>query len=249
MKAKRKPPAQRRTRGKRGPDRPRFEPASPDDFARVHAGIDRAAAATAAATTAKTPAERKAALGELGLLASGRARDDRELLAAAARVRRDEAIVASWALGLTPPTIGAKFNLSADHVLRIVKAHRERRARTPLPASPELLHDALEALEGQMERCMIIATKKGASESAQVGAIRTWREMFVSRLELLQAMGALTTAPGAEARLARARDLLRGMLDGLRAEGVEQATIDRVAARVLHAGADDNVVTLEGRTQ
>jgi len=237
---------------KRGPDRPRFEPASDVDFARVQEGVARAAMAADVARRAGTPAQRAQALAEFGLVPTGKAADDKKLLDAAARVKRDEGIVAAWALGLTPPTIAAQFDLSSDHVARIIDAHRQRRARVPLPLSGDLLHDALEALEAQMERCTLIASRPGAGDSAKVGAIRTWESMFVTRLELLQAMGHVSQAPSAEARLARARDLLRGLLDGLRDENVPQDVLDRVAARVLHAGGGEdleNVITIEGRAR
>lgn len=232
-----------------GPRRPRFEPASPDDFARVREGVARAAAAADRARKAGGPKERAAALEGFGLKPTGRAAADKQLLDSAARVKRDEGIVAAWALGLTPPTIATQFDLSADHVGRIIDAHRQRRARQPLPLSGDLLHDALDALEAQMERATLVASGKGVSDAAKVGAIRTWQAMFVTRLELLQAMGHVSQSPSAEARLARARDLLRGLLDGLRAEGVDQDVIDRVAARVLNTGGEDleNVVAIEAR--
>lgn len=234
----------------RGQQRPRFAPASDDDFALVQAGVDRAAMLAGEAARAQKPAERVEALTAFGLVPTGRARDDKRMLEAVARVRRDEGIIAAWALGLTNPTIATKFDLSAEHVARIIAAHRERRARMPLPASSELLLDALEALEAQMERLMLLASDSKTSESARVGAVRTWRDMWLSRLELLQVMGHITQAPSAEARLARARDLLRGLLDALRAEGVEQGVLDRVATRVLSGDTADleNVTAIDVRS-
>lgn len=208
----------KRAHGKRGTGKPRFEPASPADFARVQVGIDKAA----------------------GLAQSK--------MTAADRVERDAGVVAAWSLGLTPPTIGARFGLSPEQVGRIIDAHRERRASLPLPGSHTLLMDALEALESQMERVTLVASRPDASESAMVGAIRTWKEMWVSRLELLQAMGHVSRSPSADARLQRARDLLRGLLDALHEEGVDQAVIDRAANRVLVQGDASNVVTIEGRS-
>jgi hypothetical protein len=99
-----------------------------------------------------------------------------------------------------------------------------------------------------MERLSVAASVQGASEAAVVGAIRTWKEMWVSRLELLQVMGAIGQAPSADARLARARDLLRDLLDALHNEGISQDLIDRAAAKVFHG---DDPITLpapiEGR--
>lgn len=246
--ATKRPPGQA-PKAKRGPDKPRFAPASDDDFALVEQGVARAAAAAEQAAKAQTPAQRAEALDVLGLRSTGKAADDRAMLAAAARVRRDEGIAAAWALGLTAPTIAARFNISGRQVDRVLDAHRARRARLPLPASSELLHDALDALEGQMERLTLLASREQAADAAKVGALRTWQTMWLSRLELLQVMGAVSQAPSSEARLARARDLLRSMLDALRAEGVGQDVLDRVATRVLEDGDDlANVISLEART-
>jgi hypothetical protein len=236
--------------GTRGKQRPVFEPARPDDFALVEAGVARAAAAAERAKSATSPAARVAALEDLGLVASGRARQDRALLAAATRVQRDTGIVAAWALGMTAPTIAAKFDLDPDHVGRVITAHRERRARVVLPSSSELLLDALEALEAQLERLTLLAAKSDAAEAARVGAIRTWREMWVSRLELMQVMGLVSVSPSSEIREQRARDLLRGLLDALRAEGVPQDVLDRVASRVLSSDTEaENVIAIEGRVR
>lgn len=186
----------------------------------------------------------------LGLAPTGNARQDKALLAAGTRVKRDEGIIAAWALGMTPPTIATRFDLSADHVARVIDAHRERRARAVLPASSELLQDALEALEAQMERLTLLASTGTTPEAARVGAVRTWREMWISRLELMQVMGLVSVSPSSEIRDQRARDLLRGLLDGLRAEGVAQEVLDRVASRILGGDQDDeNVVQIEARTR
>lgn len=232
---------------KRGPTRPRFQAASDDDYALIEAGVDRAAAAMLRAQNAAGPTERAELLEQLGLKATGRgAAADKRLIAAAARVQRDQAILAMWALSYSNATIATRFSLTVDYVRDIIHAHRRRRAATPLPDSATILRDALEWIEGQQEVLAALIDRctppkgvtPGSSEavigaSAIVGAVRTGREMLVMRLELLQLMGAVSPAPSADARVARARDLVMQMLDALTADGVDPEIIKRAAARAL----------------
>jgi len=233
---------------KRGPTRPRFQAASTDDYALIEAGIDRAAAAMARAQNAAGPAERAELLEKYGIQATGRsAAADKRLITAAARVQRDQAIIAMWALSYSNATIATRFDLTVHHVRQIIQAYRQRRAATPLPESATILRDALDWIEGQQEvlaalidRCTPAdgTVTPGSSEaviggSAIVGAVRTGREMLVMRLELLQLMGAVSPSPSSDARVARARDLVMTMLDALAADGVDPAIIKRAAARAL----------------
>jgi hypothetical protein len=79
-------PAKPRTRG---PGKPRFEPASPEDFALV---LEKA--------------------NETAARAKGRTKADRAL----ARVERDTAIIAKWALGIRTITIAAQQKMDPEHV-------------------------------------------------------------------------------------------------------------------------------------
>lgn len=199
----------------------RFGVATLTDFRMADEATEKAWAENEAAKAATTPEE-----------------------AAVARVARDEGIIASWALGLQPGTIAERVGLTTDHVTRILAAHRERRATQPIPSSSEYLEDTLERLEALIERSSLLASS-AENESVKLGSVRTVAELYASKLGLLQAMGRVSERPSDEARQARARVILRRLLDELRAEGVDQRAIDAAASRAL--GAGENVVTIEGR--
>lgn len=215
--AKKRPPA----KGKgRGPARPRFEPASVEDFAAFDAAMERAAAAV----------------------------EKKEPLKPAERVARDEGVIAAWALGLRPPTIAERFEMSPSHVRAIIDAHRQRRATVPIPASSELLIDTLEHVEALIERTSLLVSST-EHDAVKVGGIRTLMELLESRAGLWQVMGWVGTRPADDERAKRARDMLRQLLDVLRELGVPQEQIDTAARRVLEPGADDSVTVLEGRAR
>lgn len=220
---KRRAPAKSRAKGKaakRGPARPRFEPATLADFDAVRQAEERAL----------------------------KAADKQSPLTPAERVERDESIVAMWALGLSPGTIAERVALSREHVGRVLNAHRERRASQPIPSSSELLWDMLERLEALIERTSLLASS-GESDAVKLGAIRTLGELMESQAGLWQVMGLVGRRPSDYERAERARDLLRRLLDTLRDLGVPQEQIDEAATRILApAGAvAGNVVTIEGR--
>lgn len=215
--AKRKPqPAKRPARQR---VRSSFEAASADDYAAVAAGVEKAAAAHA----------KKA--GQL---------------TAEDRVERDAGIIAAHALSMSPTVIADKFGMTDHHVRIILAAHRDRRGTLPKLEGRELLADALEALEAQMERLSILASKEGNAAAATVGAIRTWREMWLSRLDLLVLMGRIDTQPSREQRDREAHDKLRELLAHLRDAGVPDDILRTAAEEVLlPAQAGANVRAIE----
>lgn len=225
---KAKPKAKRKTN--RPPNRPRFEPASIADYQAV-AEAEAKALALADKKAPLTPDE---------------------------RVARDESIVAMWALGMTPPTIGERVGLTPGHVRDVIAAHRERRARMPIPSSSELLWDMLDRVEALIERTSLLASsaslwapdgEQRPNDAVRLGAMRTLIELYTSQAGLWQAMGLVGHRPSDDLRSERARDLLHRLLGELRALGVEQDQIDAAARRVLVPGAgdDDKIITLDGR--
>lgn len=156
-------------------------------------------------------------------------------------------IVTAWALGLTPATIASQLGYTLDDVDQALAEHRERRAAAPVPDSLELKRDALDALDAQMERLSLMASQTATGPAARVAAMRTWREMWSERLELLRELGYVEAPAGPG--LYHFGALLRAVLEALRAEQVPQEVLDRVAARVLSGNAGDleNVVAIEAR--
>jgi hypothetical protein len=134
-------------------------------------------------------------------------------------------VVAAWALGMTPATIAEQFSLELEQVLGFIADHRASRP-DELPASPALQLDALEQLDAQMERLTLLASQTGAGQGARVAAVRAWRELWRSRLELLERMGAIKPDAVAVAVLARLREALRE-------EGIADDVLDRAAARAM----------------
>jgi hypothetical protein len=139
-------------------------------------------------------------------------------------------VVAAWALGLAPATIAEQFALDLEQVLAMIADHRASRP-AELPSSPALQRDALEQLDAQMERLTLLASQTSSGQGARVAAVRTWRELWRTRLELLERMGNVTT-PGPNAQLAA---LLGRLRVALRDEGVPDDVLDRAAARVIQA--------------
>lgn len=217
----RKAKAKARTRGM---ELPRFALATQADIAAVGEATERAYLAALAARNAELSVEEQTA----------------------ARVERDESMVAMWALGLQPSTIAERVDLTTDHVTRVLEAHRERRATAPIPQSSDYLMDTLERLDALIERASLLASSAD-NESVKLGSLRTMAEMLASKLGLLQAMGRVSERPSEDARQERARDMMRSLLDALRELGVPQDKLDTAASKVFtpHAGA--NVVTLEAR--
>jgi hypothetical protein len=197
-----------------------FEAATPDDYAAVVASVEAAAVAHA------------------------RKKDGR--LTPEDRVERDAGIIAAHALSMSPSVIAEKFGMTDHHVRIILAAHRDRRGTLPKLDGRELLEDALEALEAQMERLSLLASKEGNAAAATVGAIRTWREMWLSRLDLLVLMGRIDTQPSREQRDREAHDKLRELLAHLRDAGVPDDVLRTAAEEVLlPAQAGANVRAIE----
>lgn len=237
--SRRKPVVERERRAER------FAAATAEDVALVEAALARAAAVAAKGKRAGDPAQRAEALAEMGLLPTGRAAADRQLLEAAARVKRDRSVVGAHELGLTAATIAERFDLTVADVGQVLAAHRASRAGAPLPPSPELLRDAVDALTAQMERLSLLASQASTPEAARVSALREWRAMSAQRLGLLGRLGHVDGPEvGDGARLELAREVLRGLPDALRAEGVSQDTLDRATARLLATGQPSTFVRL-----
>lgn len=203
----------KRESGKRGPGRPRFEPVNREDFAAIDAAIDEAL----------------------------KLAEKEEPLTPIERWRRDQTVIAARAMGLRPPTIAQQVGLSEAHVRRILDAHRERRADEPVPDSADILEDALEALELNIETVGLMASQatnaKGepVEMSHRLGAMKTKHEMQIARLELLQAMGRVSTRPSDHLRDREVVELFTAMLSFLRGRQVPEDVIDALGREVLPA--------------
>lgn len=202
------------TRGDKGVGRPpgsrnkpRFEPASPEDFQAVADALNISLEAAQREATL-TPAE---------------------------RVARDMSVIAGIGMGLRPATIAERVGLSESHVQRILDAHRQRRPVASPAMAAEILRDALEGIEANIEVAALMHANTKAPWPVRLGAMRTKTEMQVVRLELLQLMGVLPQSASAPLDEHDARRIMLDFVAYLRRAGVAEQVIDGLATEVLPA--------------